>query len=57
MRPQRSLTEFEQRRRRGIPWFHEDVAKTNTAGQIKSRRIDAWRKIAAVLSQHTAVAA
>jgi putative transposase len=26
-------------------------------GQIKLRRIDGWRKIAAVLSQHTAVAA
>ena len=25
--------------------------------QIKLRRIDGWRKIAAVLSQHTAVAA
>jgi hypothetical protein len=27
------------------------------SGQIKLRRIDGWRKIAAVLSQHTAVAA
>jgi hypothetical protein len=26
------------------------------SGQIKLRRIDGWRKIAAVLSQHTAVA-
>jgi hypothetical protein len=26
-------------------------------GQIKLRRIDGWRKIAAVLSQHTVVAA
>ena len=28
-----------------------------TSGQIKLRKIDGWRKIAAVLSQHTAVAA
>jgi transposase-like protein len=27
------------------------------SGQIKLRRIDGWRKIAAVLSQHTSVAA
>jgi putative transposase len=27
------------------------------SGQIKLRRIDGWRRIAAVLSQHTAVAA
>jgi transposase-like protein len=27
------------------------------SGQIKLRRIDGWRKIAAVVSQHTAVAA
>jgi transposase-like protein len=27
------------------------------SGQIKLRRIDGWRKIASVLSQHTAVAA
>ncbi|OLC53862.1 MAG: hypothetical protein AUH77_09600 [Candidatus Rokubacteria bacterium 13_1_40CM_4_69_39] len=27
------------------------------SGQIKLRRIDGWRKIATVLSQHTAVAA
>ena len=27
------------------------------SGQIKLRRIDGWRKIAAVLSQHTTVAA
>ena len=27
------------------------------SGQIKLRRIDGWRKIAAVLSKHTAVAA
>ena len=27
------------------------------SGQIKLRRIDGWRKIAAMLSQHTAVAA
>jgi hypothetical protein len=27
------------------------------SGQIKLRRFDGWRKIAAVLSQHTAVAA
>jgi hypothetical protein len=27
------------------------------SGQIKLRRIDGWQKIAAVLSQHTAVAA
>ena len=27
------------------------------SGQIRLRRIDGWRKIAAVLSQHTAVAA
>ena len=27
------------------------------SGQIKLRRIDGWRKIPAVLSQHTAVAA
>jgi putative transposase len=27
------------------------------SGQIKLRRIDAWRKIAAVLGQHPAVAA
>jgi len=27
------------------------------SGQIKLRRIDGWRKIAAVLSQNTAVAA
>jgi putative transposase len=27
------------------------------SGQIKLRRIDGWRKIGAVLSQHTAVAA
>jgi hypothetical protein len=27
------------------------------SGQIKLRRIDGWRKIAVVLSQHTAVAA
>ena len=27
------------------------------SGQIKLRRIDGWRKIAAVLNQHTAVAA
>ena len=27
------------------------------SGQIKLRRIDGWRKIAAVLSQHTAVPA
>src|SRR6266699_2028106 len=27
------------------------------SGQIKLRRIDGWKKIAAVLSQHTAVAA
>jgi len=27
------------------------------SGQTKLRRIDAWRKIATVLSQHTAVAA
>ncbi len=27
------------------------------SGQIKLRRIDGWRKIAAVLSQHTATAA
>ena len=27
------------------------------SGQIKLRRIDGWRKIAAVLSQYTAVAA
>ena len=27
------------------------------SGQIKLRRIDGWRKIAAVLSQHKAVAA
>ncbi len=27
------------------------------SGQMKLRRIDGWRKIAAVLSQHTAVAA
>jgi len=27
------------------------------SGQIKLRRINGWRKIAAVLSQHTAVAA
>jgi hypothetical protein len=26
------------------------------SGQIKLRKIDGWRKIAAVLSQHTAVA-
>jgi len=28
-----------------------------TSGQIKLRRIDGWRKIAAVLNQRTAVAA
>jgi transposase-like protein len=27
------------------------------SGQIKLRRIDGWRRIAAVLSQHTGVAA
>jgi len=27
------------------------------SGQIKLRRIDGWRKIAAVVSQHTAAAA
>jgi hypothetical protein len=27
------------------------------SGQITSRRIDGWRKIVTVLSQHTAVAA
>ena len=27
------------------------------SGQIKLRKIDGWQKIAAVLSQHTAVAA
>jgi len=27
------------------------------SGQIKLRKIDGWRKIATVLSQHTAVAA
>ena len=27
------------------------------SGQLKLRRIDGWRKIAAMLSQHTAVAA
>ena len=27
------------------------------SGQIKLRRIDGWRKIAGVLSQHTTVAA
>jgi hypothetical protein len=27
------------------------------SGQIKLRKIDGWRKIAAMLSQHTAVAA
>jgi len=27
------------------------------SGQIRLRRIDGWRKIAAVFSQHTAVAA
>jgi hypothetical protein len=39
---------LESRSRRG---------RLAASGQIKLRRIDGWRKIAAVLSQHTAVAA
>ncbi len=33
------------------------VGSLVASGQIKLRRIDGWRKIAAVLSQHTTVAA
>src|SRR6267378_18130 len=39
----------EQREAEGRPAF--------SSGQIKLRRTDGWRKIATVLSQHTAVAA
>ena len=34
-----------------------EVFRLVASGQIKLRQIDGWRKIAAVLSQHTAVAA
>jgi len=54
--------EFRRRvKRQGSP-PSEDAAlillfSLVVSGQIKLRRIDGWRKIAAVLSQHTAVAA
>jgi hypothetical protein len=40
-----------------VDWLRVRSAEKVASGQIKLRRIDGWRKIADVLSQHTAVAA